>query len=114
MRLYLSGGMTGYPDNNFPRFNEVTDQLISLGGYEVDNPAEKGEVDGWTWEDYLKYDLHQVIDCDGIATLENWRKSKGARLEVKTAKGLGIPVFPYKHWLRLGALRAFEQSELVA
>lgn len=96
--LYLSGKMTGLPDNGFPLFNEVTALLVDAG-YVVNNPAEKGEIPGWTWTDYLKYDLHQVIDSDGVATLSNWRDSKGARLEVRTAKALSKPVKPFQVWI---------------
>lgn len=113
MRLYLSGGMTNYPEHNFPRFNEVT-AILEGFGYTVDNPAAKGIQEGWIWEDYLKYDLHQVLDADGIATLENWRKSKGARLEVRTAKAVGVPVFDYKYWLRKASLELFKESEKVS
>lgn len=95
--LYISGPMTGYPDHNFPWFNWVEDALEQMG-YRVLNPATKGIVNGWKWEDYLKYDLHQLIDADGVAVLEGWECSRGARLEVTTAQALGIPVMPWIVW----------------
>lgn len=104
--------MTGYPEHNFPRFNEVA-TLLRVSGYEVDNPADNGVIDGFEWEDYLKLDLHNVIDAHGIATLENWRKSKGARFEVRVAKALGIPVKPFREWLRDAAVLNFKLHELV-
>lgn len=122
MRLYLSGGMTGYPDHNFPRFNEVTELLEDIG-YDVENPASKGEIPGWAWENYMRYDVWSIVGSyetgrrvggvDGIATLENWRKSRGARMEVGLAKKLGLPIKPYKVWLRDATLEAFRKSELI-
>lgn len=96
--IYVSGGMTGYELFNFPEFNRVA-ELLRRRGYAVINPADKGIIDGWTWADYLKYDLAQVIRCDGVATLDGWQHSKGARLECTVAEGLEIPVLAYQDWL---------------
>jgi hypothetical protein len=90
--------MTGLPEFNFPAFNEAADLLRKVG-YEVVNPAEKGIIDGWEWEDYLRYDLRQVLDVSGIATLPGWRRSRGARLEVHVATQLGMPVQTVKYWV---------------
>jgi hypothetical protein len=32
------------------------------------------------------------MECDAICVLEGWQKSKGASLEVKVARALGMPV----------------------
>lgn len=101
-RLYISGPMSGLPDFNFPAFRVAATKLREAG-YEVEDPAEKGVIDGWEWIDYLRYDLHRLIDCDGVAVLYGWPNSRGARLEVNTAEGLGLPVYGVEAWLRLAA-----------
>lgn len=89
VRLYLSGKMAGLPDNGFGYFNSMAASLRGLG-YEVVNPAENDEEP--TWEAYLKKDLASLLTCDKIAVLNNWKDSRGARLEVYVAQQLKIEV----------------------
>lgn len=105
-RLYLSGPMTGIPAFNFPAFNEA-EALLIRAGFTVENPARKGIVDGWDWADYLKYDLVRMFDCQGVATLDGWVESRGAWLEVSTARTLGMTVRSVAEWaVRLDEPRA--------
>lgn len=89
MRVYISGPMTGYPDDNFPAFNAKAAEL-EAEGYEVENPAAKGVIDGWEWSDYLRYDLRVLTECDAVYTLDGWEGSRGASLEMHVAKALGL------------------------
>lgn len=97
MRLYISGPMTGYPAFNFPAFNEA-EALLRKAGFDVANPARNGVVDGWDWADYLRLDLKLLLDCDAVATLDGWIDSRGAWLEVSTARALGMSVRPVADW----------------
>lgn len=90
-RLYVAGPMTGIEDFNYPAFNAVADQLRALG-YEVENPADHGIVEGATWADYLAYDLTRLGLCGVVALLPGWEGSKGACLEVQIAEKLGMTV----------------------
>lgn len=90
-RVYVAGPMTGVADFNYPAFNAVAAQLHTLG-YEVENPADHGIVDGAQWADYMAYDLTRLGLCGVIALLPDWEKSKGAKLEVLIAERLGMTV----------------------
>ncbi|TFF13687.1 DUF4406 domain-containing protein [Pseudomonas sp. BCA14] len=90
-RVYVAGPMTGIADFNYPAFNAVADQLRPLG-YEVENPADHGVVEGAQWGDYMAYDLTRLGLCGMIALLPDWEKSQGARLEVLIAEKLGMKV----------------------
>jgi hypothetical protein len=106
MRLYVSGAMTGKRLNNFPAFNRAAANL-QAAGFDVENPAEKGNIDGWEWEDYLRYDIAKLLECDGVATLPGWRASRGATLEVHIARALSMTVHPVETWvLTAEAVRA--------
>lgn len=89
---YISGPMTGLPEFNFPEFNKIAQQWRDKG-WNVRNPAEKGEVAGWEWEDYLRYDLIDVAQCDSMAQLKGWSGSRGAKLEFYVAKKLGLTIY---------------------
>lgn len=90
-RVYVAGPMTGIEEFNYPAFNAVADQLRSQG-YEVENPADHGIVEGAQWADYMAYDLTRLGLCGVIALLPDWENSKGAQLEVLIAERLSMKV----------------------
>lgn len=66
------------------------DPLQRGGKRAVVNPAEHGIIEGYEWADYMKLDIPQLITCDTVALLPDWRQSKGVRLEHHIACELGI------------------------
>lgn len=97
MRIYLSGPMSGLADHNFPAFNRAADDLRARG-YDVVNPADNGAEPGKPWTDYLRQDLKALVDCDAVATLPGWTRSRGASLEVHVARELGMGIRPIHEW----------------
>lgn len=93
--LYLAGQMTGLPNYNYPAFIRAEAKLRKAG-YDVVNPALLNEA-GETWEKCLRNDLkHIVTKCNGMAVLDSWMNSRGARLEVSTAIQLGMLIIRVK------------------
>jgi hypothetical protein len=106
MKIYIAGPMSGVEDFNFPLFFE-TEKILKELGYEVVNPAHNdgenleealamaGTPDkpNNSWGYYMRRDLPNVLDVDAICVLPNWRKSKGASLEVHVAEALGLPIY---------------------
>lgn len=90
MKLYISGPMTGRPQLNYPAFFQAEEELKSYG-FEISNPAQYPD-NGETWAECLRRDLKDLLECDGVATLPGWSRSKGARLEVNVARRLGMEV----------------------
>ena len=96
MSLYICGPITGLPGYNYPAFNSAAAELRALG-WSVVNPAEnEPPCPDPTWDDWMHISLQQVRAASLLALLPGWERSKGARLEVKTAQQLGIPVFSLK------------------
>lgn len=91
--VYISGGMSGLPDLNFPAFHAAAKSLRA-SGYTVINPAELDAADTapMTWEDYMRRDIRALMDCTHIAMLPGWEKSRGAKLEKHIAEALGMRV----------------------
>ena len=101
MKLYIAGPMTGYADMNFPAFNRAERQLQEAG-FETSNPARHGAADeSKTWADFMRLDIADMLLCDGIALLDGWQESRGAKLEVHLADELEIPVKLLDDWLGL-------------
>lgn len=97
-RLYVAGPMTGLPEFNYPAFNDAEIRLTARG-YTVLNPARHGFLDGYTWADYMRLGIADVVASEGVCILPGWEKSRGAGLEVHVAASLGLPVRPEAEWL---------------
>ncbi len=91
-KIYLSGPMSGLPESNYPAFNAAAEKLRDMG-YLVENPAECGLPAASTWSDFMRAALIQMMSCDVIVMLPNWRKSKGAGIEHNLALQLGIEIY---------------------
>lgn len=92
MSTYIAGPMTGLPEFNYPAFNYVAEQLRAKG-IDVENPAENVcPHDDPTWQDWMRLGIAQLIRCDEIVLLPNWRHSPGAVMERYIAVNLGMRV----------------------
>ena len=86
-KIYVSGPMTGIKDFNIPAFVNAANTLKEAG-FEPVIPVRY--VEGKLYEDYLKDDLRELLDCDGIFMLPGWQDSKGAKIEHMVALACGI------------------------
>lgn len=80
---YISGPMSGYPNNYFELFDEVAEFLKSE--YVVINPAEIERGKLLTWQEAMLADFKVIVqqtNIDDIVLLPNWEKSKGAKIEI--------------------------------
>jgi len=94
--------MTGIENMNFPAFMRAEKQLTEAG-YECVNPANHGSPgpdDTRTWADFMRVDITDMLTCDGLALLDGWPSSRGAKLEVYIADQLDIPAKFLEDWLK--------------
>lgn len=89
--------MTGYPECNYPAFHAATAKLRDAG-FTVMNPAEN-TLEG-VYEDFLREDLKQLLECEGIAVLPGWTQSLGASNEIRVGRILKMPFMRVEEWLR--------------
>ena len=104
-KLYLAGPMTGYPEDNRPRFNQLA-RVLRDRGFDVVNPAEFDQDQSY---DVL---IHQGLAAlrdpavIGVATHGRHLRSKGARGEVAFARfWREIPVHSWWAWTVAGPNR---------
>lgn len=89
--VYVSGPMSGYPNNNVERFNFVCSIFREkLKDVTVINPAEQDQ--NLSWEEVMKNDLDDVNRATHLAFLGGWNLSRGARMEMKLAIDRGIKI----------------------
>ena len=100
MRVYISGKMHGVHNYNRGQFDRWTRQLKELG-FDAVNPMEIGdsiatpeEIDSSPElvEKVLEADIAALRKCDAIFMLRGWETSEGARLELKVALDMNIPI----------------------
>lgn len=99
-RVYISGPMSGLPEFNYPAFHAAAAELRAYGLH-VENPAESPEPECKSWLGFMRLAVAQLATCDYVVTLPGWENSKGARVEVELARGLGFPVKPLHEFLRI-------------
>jgi hypothetical protein len=120
-RIYISGAVSDIDYNEAQaRFNAAQAALEARGGYEVVNPLSlikwgikgiemggMGEVlylehkeTGYRravlpdefWRECMEACLRELLHCDAIYMLNNWRTSRGARVELAVAVELGLEI----------------------
>lgn len=101
--LYLSGPMTGYPEWNFPAFDQAR-TFLRERGFAVLCPAEsdrelgfdeKAGIAAWTpeyREEAARRDARMISHADAVAVLRGFTRSNGARVELMLARWIGLPV----------------------
>jgi hypothetical protein len=101
MTVYVSGPVTGLPDNNAGAFNEA--EKILRGREDVltvINPVRIGQNVEYLFknvynapvrrEDYMRACIRELTRATHIAYLPGWEHSRGAKLEHAIADSLGI------------------------
>ncbi|WP_305296571.1 DUF4406 domain-containing protein [Parvibacter caecicola] len=103
MLLYIAGPVTGIEKDNLPAFEEAARRLRAAGHGAV---IPHHFVDGADW----KTAMSQCIGCIaldwagtpdgyyGLAVLEGWEESRGAKMEKAVAEAMGIPVKTVGEW----------------
>lgn len=102
-RVYISGPITGMPNENKEAFQKYEDKFRNIG-LEPVNPhklftekeliefEKKLKNDEERWAAFMKKDIAELVNCDLIAVLPGWEKSKGANIEVRIARDLFMPI----------------------
>jgi len=94
-RIYICGKVTGDP-NYRAKFRKEEERLFAFK-YEPVNPTA-GISANEEWAKAMKTALRLMLLCDGVSLLPDWKKSKGAKIEVRLARELGMDVRDSKKW----------------
>ena len=98
MRIYISGKITGLNAEVSQQYFQQVEDLLTNAGHIALNPWKILPFHpDLTWHDYMAEDAKAIIHCDAIIMLENWRESKGAKVEHSLAESLGLKMFYMKN-----------------
>ena len=92
--IYISGRITGLKKTEYEKlFNDA--ELMLSENYIVINPIKIQPLIE-TWQGFMRADIIELMKCDTIYMLSNWRKSKGAKIKRNLAIDLGYKVIYQK------------------
>lgn len=89
--IYISGKITGAPNQNKHKFAAAEDHLKKFANV-VLNPHTLPANHNRTWVSYMKVCITALCRADKVVVLDDWKNSRGAIREVLIAKWLNIPV----------------------
>lgn len=109
LRIYISGAITSDIVMNrdwqtkfiayenflkcfFPNAIFVNPGKLTPGSYlePIDEHIHPSAIKDWQYRTVMKRDLTNLMDCDYIAFIPDWKKSRGAKCEREVAKCLGL------------------------
>lgn len=100
MTVYIAGPISNDPE--YVKKFEARRKALKDMGYEVVSPVTIAEKLKLTlgrepvYNEYIKAGLKELLRCDGISMLDNWERSKGAKLEHRVAQLSGLTFVEYR------------------
>lgn len=95
-RYYIAGKIGDLPEAEYKaNFEQGKAEVLALGFTPV-SPVDLPHNHGKSWSEYMKEDLTEMLKCDGIYALRNWRLSPGAVIEIKTGLSVGLHIIHQK------------------
>lgn len=91
--IYIAGKVTGeLPEPTAEKFKNMQIELEAKG-FDVVNPIELVNNPDENWYTAMGICLQSLESCDAIFMLPCYTDSKGAKIELKTAKSMGIQIY---------------------
>lgn len=99
MTAYIAGPMTGIQDYNAHTFNKAEEALQEIVE-DVINPHNPDDIDddgkaNYSREYYIRRAVKQVTEADMMVMLPLWEGSSGAKLEMRIACELNLPIYQF-------------------
>ena len=95
--IYVCGPVTGRPWIEVAEHFDANERRIIVAAFEnkikiaARNPTSFCQPD-LEWHRAIRRCVRELLDCNGIALLQGWQFSRGAKLELSLAQSLKIPV----------------------
>lgn len=88
-RVYISGAISNV--ENYKKIFNKAENKLKRAGYVPVNPSKNNTIVAEaTYDEYMHICYAEMDICQGIFFLDNWSKSRGARLEREYAEKIGL------------------------
>lgn len=91
-KVYISGQISGLEYKQAKEKFESAEILLESIGLQPINPMKNGLPIDSEWEQHMVRDIEMLLECDAIMMLDNWRESKGAKIEQFIAEQKGLTI----------------------
>ncbi len=88
-KVYICGKVTGEITEEVTLKFSFAETLLTFNNYDPVNPITLVTEDT-KWVDAMKLCLKAMLDCTHIYLIDDWRQSRGARIEYLLAKQLKL------------------------
>jgi len=95
-RCYIAGKIGNLPEEEYKANFEKGKAEVRALGYEPLSPVDLPHEHGRTWSEYMREDLIEMLKCECVYALRNWRQSPGATIEINTALSVGLNIIHQK------------------
>lgn len=92
LKCYIAGKIGDLPKDVYEKNFEVGKEEVIKLGYEPISPVDLPHLHNRTWSDYMREDLTEMLKCQAVYCLRNWRLSPGATIEIETALRVGLAI----------------------
>lgn len=89
--VYIAGPITGI--DGFEENFRAAASLLERNGYDPVDPTTPGQVEGYTYKQYIDRGLAMLQGCDAICMLPGSDASTGALLEKCYALAVGLDIY---------------------
>lgn len=94
---YLAGPMSGRPNFGYDRFGAIyqylTNEAVHVRAPHLVEGCPKDIEGDKMWQWYMKRTVEMMLKCQGVIAMHDYLESRGARIEVRLAVELGMPVY---------------------
>jgi len=95
--IYVCGPVTGRPWIEAAEHFDMNERRIRAAAFENELKIETRNPTSFChpavdWNMAMRRCVKELLDCDGIALLQGWQHSRGAKLELSLAQNCKIPV----------------------
>lgn len=100
-KCYIAGKISGLPMSEYKANFEMAKKEVKAMGFEPVCPIDLPHIHGKSWQEYMRECLTEMLKCDKIYALTNWKMSKGAKIEIALAEELGIKIINQREMVKI-------------
>jgi len=96
-KVYISGKISGLKIEDAKANFAKAERVLNLVGYDTINPMDSGLDEKYPWVMHMIVDVFNMLRCNKVYFLENYKESRGAKIEHRIAIFFRMRIL-YQRW----------------